>query len=74
MVIRQGDLYWVTSDDPRGPEPACRHLHVVVQNNLFSQSKINTVVVRVLTSKTRGCPGQRIARRPGGKSPKAKRC
>ena len=59
MVINQGDLYWVDLEDPRGSEPAYRHPHVVVQNNLFNRSKIHTVVVCPLTSnlKRAGSPG-----------------
>ncbi len=50
MTIRQGDVYWIELDDPRGSEPGYRHPHVVVQNNLFNASKIGTVVVCALTS------------------------
>ena len=50
MVINQGDVFWVNLEEPRGSEPAYRHPHVVVQNNLFNRSKINTVVVCPLTS------------------------
>lgn len=50
MVIRQGDVYWVELDDPIGSSPGYRHPHVVVQNNVFNQSRIGTVVVCVLTS------------------------
>ena len=59
MVINQGDLYWVDLEGPRGSEPAYRHPHVVVQNNLFNRSKIHTVVVCPLTSnlKRAGSPG-----------------
>jgi mRNA interferase MazF len=48
--IQQGDIFWVELGVPRGSEPGYRHPHVVVQNNLFNQSKINTVVVCALTS------------------------
>jgi len=48
--IRQGDIYWVDLGVPRGSEPGYRHPHVVIQNNVFNQSKINTVVVCALTS------------------------
>jgi mRNA interferase MazF len=48
--IKQGDIFWVELGVPRGSEPGYRHPHVVVQNNLFNQSKINTVVVCALTS------------------------
>lgn len=50
MVIQQGDIYWVTLREPSGSEPGYRHPHVVIQNNLFNQSRINTVVVASLTS------------------------
>ena len=50
MVIDQGDLFWVELGDPVGSEPAYRHPHVVIQNNLFNRSRINTVVVCALTS------------------------
>jgi len=59
MVIRQGDIFWVNLGTPSGSAPGYRHPHVVVQNNLFNQSKINTVVVCALTSnlKRAGAPG-----------------
>jgi mRNA interferase MazF len=50
MVINQGDIYWVEVDEPTGSEPGYTHPHVVVQNNLYNQSKIRTVIVCVLTS------------------------
>jgi len=50
MVIRQGEIYWVNLSEPAGSEPGYRHPHVVIQNNLFNQSRINTVVVAALTS------------------------
>src|SRR3989338_5599920 len=50
MVIRQGDIFWVDLITPSGSAPGYRHPHLVIQNNLFNQSKINTVVVCALTS------------------------
>jgi mRNA interferase MazF len=50
MVINQGDIYWIELKDPSGSEPGYRHPHVVIQNNLFNRSLINTVVVCALTS------------------------
>jgi mRNA interferase MazF len=50
VVINQGDVYWVDLGEPSGSEPGYRHPHVVIQNNIFNQSRINTVVVCVLTS------------------------
>jgi len=50
MNIRQGDIFWVDLGSPQGSEPAYRHPYVVIQNNVFNQSKINTTVVCALTS------------------------
>lgn len=50
MVIEQGEIYWVNLDEPGGSEPGYRHPHIVIQNNVFNASRINTVVVCSLTS------------------------
>ncbi|OGP92509.1 MAG: PemK family transcriptional regulator [Deltaproteobacteria bacterium RBG_16_54_18] len=50
MVIKQGEIYWVDLAEPRGSEPGYRHPHIVIQNNVFNASRINTVVVCSLTS------------------------
>ena len=50
MTINQGDVFWVDLGDPSGSGPGYRHPHVVIQNNVFNRSRINTVVVCVLTS------------------------
>jgi len=50
MKIKQGDIYWVNLTEPRDSEPGFRHPCVVIQNNVFNASRINTAVVCVLTS------------------------
>ncbi|MCK9362634.1 MAG: type II toxin-antitoxin system PemK/MazF family toxin [Syntrophales bacterium] len=50
MVIKQGEIYWVDLTEPKGSEPGYRHPHIVIQNNLFNDSRINTAVVCSLTS------------------------
>ena len=50
MVIRQGDVYWMDLGEPDESEPGYMRPWVVVQNNLFNSSRINTVVVCPLTS------------------------
>jgi len=50
MVINQGDIYWIELDEPTGSEPGYSHPHVVVQNNVFNASRINTVIMCALTS------------------------
>ena len=50
MVIHQGDIYWIDLEIPLGSEPGFRHPHVIIQNNLLNQSRIQTVIVCQLTS------------------------
>jgi mRNA interferase MazF len=53
VEINQGDIFWVELDEPMGSEPGYIHPHVVIQNNVFNHSRIQTVVVCVLTSNLR---------------------
>jgi mRNA interferase MazF len=50
LDIRQGDIFWVDFDEPKGSAPGYRHPCVVIQNNVFNGSKIASVVVCALTS------------------------
>jgi len=50
MTIKQGDIYWANLAAPRGSEPGFRHPCVVIQNDVFNASRINTAVVCALTS------------------------
>jgi len=52
-VINQGDIFWIDLSEPFGSEPGYRRPHVVIQNNQFNHSRINTVVVCALTSNLR---------------------
>ena len=73
MVINQGDIYWVEIDEPTGSEPGYSHPHVVIQNNLYNQSKIKTVIVCVLTSnlKYADVPGNVALKKGEANLPKA---
>jgi mRNA interferase MazF len=53
MVINQGDLFWADLGEPSGSEPAYRRPYLVIQNNIFNRSRINTVVVCSITSNLR---------------------
>jgi mRNA interferase MazF len=59
MVIKQGDIFWIELEEPIGSEPGYSHPHVVIQNNVFNQSRINTVIVCALTTniKRASAPG-----------------
>jgi len=48
--MKQGDIFLVDLGAPSRSAPCYRHPHVVIQNNIFNQSRINTVVVCVITS------------------------
>jgi mRNA interferase MazF len=46
MKVNQGDIYWLTLEEPEGyPHP-----HVVVQEDVINHSRIQTVVVCALTT------------------------
>ena len=49
-AIHQGGLYWVQLSDASGTEPGVRHPQVVIQDDVFNHSRIETVVVCALTS------------------------
>ena len=72
MVINQGDIFWIDLDDPSGSEPGYRHPHIVIQNNLFNRSRINTVVVCALTSnlKRASAPGNVLLNKGEANLPK----
>ncbi len=72
MVINQGDVFWIDLGEPSGSEPGYRHPHVVIQNNLFNKSRINTIVVCVLGSNLRlaGAPGNVLLEKGEANLPK----
>jgi mRNA interferase MazF len=72
MVINQGDIFWIDLNEPSGSEPGYRHPHVVIQNNLFNRSRINTVVVCALTSnlKRANAPGNVLLNKGEANLPK----
>ena len=72
MVIRQGDVYWIDMDEPSGSEPGFLHPYVVIQNNAFNWSCIQTVVVCTLTSnlKAARAPGNVLLAKGEGNLPK----
>lgn len=50
MVINRGDIYWLQREVQDAAEPDIRHPYVVLQENIFNHSRINTVIVCALTS------------------------
>jgi mRNA interferase MazF len=72
MVIRQGEVYWIELGEPIGSGPGYRHPYVVVQNDVFNESRLNTVIVCLLTSSLRraSAPGNVILRAGEANLPK----
>ena len=72
MVINQGDVYWIELEESTGSEPGYSHPHVVVQNNVFNASRINTVIVCALTSnvKRAAAPGNVLLEKGEANLPK----
>jgi mRNA interferase MazF len=69
MVIRQGDIVWVSLPVARGSEPAGSRPALVVQADTFNQSRIRTIVVSAITSTLRlgDMPGNlRLRKGEGG--------
>lgn len=49
----RGEIWWASLPEPRGSEPGSRRPVLVVQANAFNRSRINTVIVVILTSNLR---------------------
>jgi mRNA interferase MazF len=73
MEIKQGDIFWVQLDEPVGSEPGFLHPYVIIQNNLFNRSRLNTVVACVLTSNVSlaNAPGNVLLRKGEACLPKS---
>jgi mRNA interferase MazF len=50
VVIRRGDIFWIAPDPSADAADNYAHPHVVVQDDVFNHSRIDTVVVCALTS------------------------
>lgn len=70
-MIRQGDVFWVDLGSPAASGRPAMHPYLVVQNNLFNGSNINSVVVCELTSnlKRATAPGNVVLEQGEGNLP-----
>jgi mRNA interferase MazF len=59
MVVRRGEIWWASLDEPRGSEPGYRRPVVIVQSDDFNRSRIQTVIAAVISSNLN------LARAPG---------
>jgi len=51
--MERGDVWWADLDEPAGSEPGFRRPVVIVQSDIFTRSRISTVLVVALTSNVR---------------------
>lgn len=47
--MERGDIWWANLPEPVGSNPAYRRPVLIIQSDAFNQSRINTVVVAVIT-------------------------
>lgn len=48
--MRRGEIWWTSLPDPIGSGPGFQRPAVIIQGNSFNASRINTVIVAMLTS------------------------
>lgn len=66
-MVNRGQIWWADLPDPIASEPGYKRPVIVIQADEFNESRINTVVVVVITSNVR------LAAAPGNvKLPKSK--
>ncbi len=70
--MQRGDIWWATLRPPTGSEPGYRRPVLIIQSDDFNKSRINTVVVAMLTSNLRleAAPGNVFLTKRSTKLPK----
>jgi mRNA interferase MazF len=65
--VYRGEIWWANLPDPVGSEPGYRRPVLIVQDDAFTQSRIKTVVVVVITSNVQlaAAPGNVLLPRKG---------
>ena len=53
MVIQRGEVWWADLGEPVGSEPGFRRPLLIVQEDAFNRSRIDTTIAVVLTSNLR---------------------
>jgi mRNA interferase MazF len=48
----RGEIWWANLPNPVGSEPGYHRPVLVIQDDVFNQSRINTVIVVIITSNT----------------------
>jgi mRNA interferase MazF len=53
MVVERGEIWWANLPEPIGSNPGFRRPVLIIQSNQFNQSRINTVIVAIISSNTK---------------------
>jgi mRNA interferase MazF len=48
--VYRGEIWWASLPDPIGSEPGYRRPVLIIQDDTFTQSRINTIIVVSITS------------------------
>ena len=70
--MRRGELWWTSPPEPRGSGPGLRRPVLVIQSDPFNESRINTVIVAVVTANLRlaHAPGNVLLERRHSRLPR----
>lgn len=49
-AVHRGEIWWADLPEPRGPEPGFRRPVLVIQADAFNRSRVQTIIVAVITS------------------------
>ena len=68
----RGEIWWANLPEPVGSEPGYRRPVLVIQDDMFTQSRIRTVIVVIITSNTQlaEAPGNVLLPREASGLPK----
>ncbi|MEZ0369695.1 MAG: type II toxin-antitoxin system PemK/MazF family toxin [Candidatus Sericytochromatia bacterium] len=71
-IINQGDIFWAQVERIPEPTTGIHHPHIVIQDDLFNHSRIETVIVCALTSNLKRAtePGNVLLEASEGNLPK----
>lgn len=72
MELRRGSIWWADLGEPIGSGPGFRRPIVVLQSDVFNQSKIATIICAILTTNTdlAAAPGNILLPKEISKLPK----
>ena len=67
--MRRGDIWWASLGTPQGSEPGYRRPVLIVQTNEFNDSRIETIVVAVMSTNLdlAAAPGNQLVRKKESK-------